>query len=248
MVCFKSIINLWFWTNQTDRLPEFAMTTSIDPPLWFVRDLFVCMLLSGCLYKLLRKKVTCLFTLGALFIWWISGKYQYLFPGISVPAFFFFGFGSAIGIWKIDIMNMVKRYRTIVIIAFSILLVTMIITSHYQMGTDGNLTLNHIEILSSFYIVTAIPAYCFFANRLTKFKLTNLEGLAAASFTLYACHWLILDIMRRIICRLFQGEIAQGEMMIMQFALYIIPCLVAIALYDIIKRNRRLKLLLSGGR
>ncbi len=247
-VCFKSIINLWFWTNQTDRLPEFAMTTPIDPPLWFVRDLFVCMLLSGILYKLLRKKVTCFLLLGALFVWWMSGKYQYLFPGISVPAFFFFGFGSAIGIWKIDLMNMVKRYRIIVIIAFSGLFVAMILTSHYQMGSDGRLTLSHIEILNSSYIVASIPAYLLIANRLTKYKLTNIERLATASFTLYACHWLVLDLMRRIICRLFQGEIAQGEMMLMQFALYIIPCLVAIALYDIIKRNRRLKLLLSGGR
>jgi peptidoglycan/LPS O-acetylase OafA/YrhL len=178
----------------------------------------------------------------------MSGKYQYLFPGISVPAFFFFSFGSAIGIWKIDLMNMVKRHNTISLLLFSSLFVAMIFTSHYQMGADGKLVLTHIEILNSFYIVASIPAYLLIANRLTKCKLTNFEGLATASFTLYACHWLVLDIMRRIIHRLIQGVIAQGEMMLVQFILYIVPCLIAIAFYAIIKRDQRLKLLLSGGR
>jgi peptidoglycan/LPS O-acetylase OafA/YrhL len=102
--------------------------------------------------------------------------------------------------------------------------------------------------LNSFYIVIAIPAYLLFANGLTKYKLTNIEGLATASFTLYACHWLVLDIMKKIIHRLIQGEIAQGEMMLVQFTLYIRLCLIAIALYSIIKRGQRLKLLLSRGR
>ena len=152
--------------------------------------------------------MTCFLLLGALFVWWMSGKYQYLFPGISVPAFFFFGFGSAIGIWKIDLLKYVKRYRTTVVIAFSCLFVAMILTSHYQMGADGKLALSHIEILNSFYIVIAILAYLLFANGLTKYKLTNVEGLVTASFTLYACHWLVLGIMRRIIHRLIQSEIA----------------------------------------
>jgi peptidoglycan/LPS O-acetylase OafA/YrhL len=173
----------------------------------------------------------------------MGGKFQYIFPGISVPAFLFFGFGSVIGIWKVDFMNFFKRYKTMVFVAFSCSFIVIFLTTHYKIETDGNLVISNIEVLNSLYIIASIPTYLLVADRLSKCKLTNIEGLATVSFTLYACHWLVLDIMRRIIHKLIQGE-----MMFVQFSLYIVPCLIAIVLYAVTNRHQRLKLLLSGGR
>lgn len=241
------ILNIWFWTNQLDRLPEFAMTTPIDPPLWFVRDLFVCMLLSKLFYKLLKKKVTCILFLLVFLGWWLSNQYQYIFPGISVPSIFFFSFGAYIGIWKIDILNLAKRYKLVVLGPFICLLLARIVTEHYEV-IDGKLTLMNMNLLSSAYVLWSIPTFLMIADSLTRTKHLNVENLAVVSFTLYAAHWMILGTMKRIMIHTMSGTYSQGEMFLIQIALYIIPCFVAILIYQVIRRSYTLKLLFSGGR
>lgn len=243
----KSVVNLWFWTSQTDRLPEFAMTTPIDPPLWFVRDLFVCMLCSLLLYRVLKNKKSCIIFLSIMLLWWLSDKYQYLFPGVSVPSFLYFGIGSAIGIYKIDVMKVIQKYSKTILLVFSILFIARITSSHYVWNGE-KLMLADNELLASLYILFAIPTYILIASVMIKSKYLNIEKLAAASFTLFAFHWMVLDIFRRIFKHTTQGFVGQGNMMLIQLVLYIIPCIVSLILYGIIKRNDKAKLLLSGGR
>lgn len=244
---FKSLVNLWFWTNQIDRLPNFEMTTPIDPPLWFVRDLFVCMLSTMLIYHALNKKKTCGITLFILLCWWLTGKYQYLFPGISVPSFLFFGIGSAIGIHKIDIIKISKKYEKMILGIFFVLFLSMVFSCYYIQGVEKPL-LQENKNLASTYILFSIPAYLLIACKVVKYRCLNLEGLAAASFTLFACHWLVLYVLKRIFGHLIKGWIGEGEMMLIQLVLFIVPCLTGIFIYHVIKQSDKAKLLFNGGR
>ena len=230
-----------------DRLPNFEMTTPIDPPLWFVRDLFVCVLCSMVIYRVLNKKSTCIFSLSILLFWWLTGKYQYLFPGISVPAFLFFGIGSAIGIHKIDIMKRLKKYEKMILGIFLVLFLGMVFSGYYIQGVERPL-LQENKYLISPYILFSIPTYILIACEVKKFRSLNIEGLAPASFTLFACHWLVLDALKRILGHFIKGCIGEGEMMLIQLALYVVPCLTGIFIYLVIKQSDKAKLLLNGGR
>lgn len=241
------IINLWFCIDQLDRITGFTMTTPIDPPLWFMRDLFICMLGSRLFYKLLKNNKICIAFLFLMLCWWLSGKFLYMIPGLSVPSIFFFGLGSAIGIHKIDIMKAIDKYRKVILITFLILLVIRLLTSRYVIE-DDRFEFVANSYLNSLYILISIPSYILIAQFTFKIKFLNLERLAGGSFTLFAIHWMVLHYIRIILDSVINGYIAQWEFLALQFLIYLIPTIVGVALYDVIKRNKKVQLLLNGGR
>lgn len=97
------VSSLWIDPNQYDRITEMTMATPADPPLWFIRDLMVCMVLSPVVWFVVRHKWTCIVVLSLSALpYMLCMPYQYPFPGISVPSILFFSLGSAIAVWKID--------------------------------------------------------------------------------------------------------------------------------------------------
>jgi hypothetical protein len=235
------------WTIETDRLPKFMMTTPIDPPLWFVRDLFVTMLLSKPLYHLLKKRLSCVIFLGVLLLWWFSGCYQYLLPGISVPCILFFSIGATIGIHKIDIMNLINGKRNEILLMFLLFLIFMVKCNYYVNGTDKP-ELEYSLPINNLYTLISIPAYLLIASYLTKHRKTDAQSLAPTSFVVFASHWMTLTIMKRIMGKLLSGNYDQTVIFLFQMVLYIVPVVVGVIIYLVIKRHEKIKMLLSGGR
>ena len=103
---------MWFCPNQAERIPMMALTTPADPPLWFIRDLIVCMVLSPLVYFLIKRTWLLVFVLIVLFIPWIGDiQVQYPFPGISIPSFMFFSIGAAVAFYNVDIRKLFDRSK-----------------------------------------------------------------------------------------------------------------------------------------
>lgn len=85
--------------------------TPADPPLWFLRDLMVCMVLSPLFYIVLKRWWLAFPIFGFVFVSWFFDLN--LFPnvnGFSPLSIIFFGIGSAVGIYKVKIVSFLKRY------------------------------------------------------------------------------------------------------------------------------------------
>ena len=78
--------------------------------LWFIRDLFVVVLLSFVIYYAIKKcKFYYLLSLGLLYLVGVDFRIN----GLSVVAIFFFSIGALFSIYKYDFIEFLKRFKTI---------------------------------------------------------------------------------------------------------------------------------------
>lgn len=106
------ITSLLFLPNQAERISTMSMTTPADPPLWFIRDLMVCMILSPVIWTIIRRRIICFFVLLPLMALWflvLDLHVLYPIPGVSIPAFLFFSLGAIAAVWGFDIEKWLDR-------------------------------------------------------------------------------------------------------------------------------------------
>lgn len=138
------IENLWVCPDQSDRIPQMILATPVDPPLWFIRDLMVCMAISPLIWIVLKNKWSLVVTLITLsFLYFSSIPVQYPFPGFSVISILFFSIGSAISIHKTKISlyldGKICAYMvTIIFVILSAVELTQIdyLIIHGQLGVE----------------------------------------------------------------------------------------------------------------
>lgn len=129
------------------------MATPADPPLWFIRDLMVCMVLSPVIWFVISRKVICCILILLFAVpWFLNIPCLYPFPGVSIPSIFFFMIGSIAAFWNIDIakwFNNIKRtYLWLsVYILLSIIELVMI---DYSISIDGERVV--IKIIQNAYL------------------------------------------------------------------------------------------------
>lgn len=108
--------SLWILPNQETLINSMSLTTPADPPLWFVRDLMVCMLVSPLFYWIIKIKKLGILLLFSLLIIWVFSPYQYPFPGLSICSLFFFFIGCFIAIRKVNLTTFLDNRNTFIII------------------------------------------------------------------------------------------------------------------------------------
>lgn len=163
------------------KLIETIFVNPIAYQLWFIRDLFVIVLLIPVFYFLLRYTKSILL-LVVLLIW----LYDVEVIKNSVEALFFFLTGSYICLYKKTVINYIGDQKTILLF---ILWIVLLLTKTYLSFIDNDLTL--IKLLHKIAIITGIAAfwngYNFLHNRYNFFKENKMKAYSV-TFFIYAFH------------------------------------------------------------
>lgn len=135
------ITSVWVCPEQFERIPLMTLATPIDPPLWFIRDLIVCMILSIFIWHLQKRK-----WMGVVFLIVLSVLYfsdiniQFPFPGVSVVSILFFSLGSSAAIWKVNIKDLFTgtKFYHVSFLIFSILALINLSQIDYLINPTGS--------------------------------------------------------------------------------------------------------------
>ncbi len=166
------IESLWIMPNQLDRISEMTMATPADPPLWFIRDLMVCLVLSPVIWFVARKKMICIIVVVLLAApWFFSIPCLFPFPGISIPSLLFFMIGSMAAVWDVNIARWLSNVNMskFLIGIFFILSIIELIMVDYSFSLNGesvSVTIEQNIYLHAILVLGGCFAFLFVAYRL----------------------------------------------------------------------------------
>lgn len=132
-----------FWNNSCDTWKdvlggEHSLCYPINIPLWYIRDLIVMILITPVVYGVIKRIPKIYFILlsicGMLGVWFNVVGFYY-------NSVLFFSIGSALGIYKIDLVEVCSKYGKI---NFIITIVTMLIVSYAVSVKSSVYGLNYI--------------------------------------------------------------------------------------------------------
>lgn len=222
-----------------------GVTIPADPPLWFVRDLMVCVIISPILFWIIKSKIMgTIIYLCIISLWLVEPDWLSLPPGISYLSLVFFTAGSYIGVYQVDLEVIINKWGGVFIFIFLILSLFNMFTTNYVL--DGyRVVVDNIPILHKIGCVIGCIAYMSISIRLNPYlSKYNMGG----SFVVFAAHWEILGITSKVVAQFIPSEISQ----LMAFCVYIFYIVVAfigsLLINKIISRSQLLTKLLAGGR
>ena len=157
------------------------LTSPIDVPLWFVRDLMVVVLISPLIYALINKLKV--WAIAVVLIPYFLKLWPYCL-GISSMSFVMFSVGAYFSINRLDVVAEARRIKGISYVAFGIATVLQIIFIG-KLGWWMNV-ISPIYMFFGMAVLINISAY-FSAKHKPS------EILAKSSFFLYASHTLFLS-------------------------------------------------------
>ena len=166
-----------FWIIN---IPGRSGSSPIDGPLWYVRDLFILMIISPLVYCVIKKgKFPALMVLLLL---WVSG-FSVFANGIYI-SFVFFVIGGYLRLNNIGVDNL--KYGCIVSVLYMMFIVLLPLNSSLYSITQLRNVVMLMGMFSCFYICNKI-----------KFKNTDLyKYLASATFFIYCCHDILLSYIK----------------------------------------------------
>lgn len=211
-----------------------GVTSPLNRPLWYVRDLMVVVLCSPLIYLLIRYfKLLGVSVLGVLWLLDVPS-----FVGFSFEAFFFFSLGALFGINKKRFLleNVKGKWLIVACVIYSIIAIIMV------NGTPNGIISRLMAVLRA-VIYLFITAY--FINQ-GSWEPNRL--LAESSFFLYCYHGVVMTALKSIIIKLLSPTSD-----ISYVATRLLVCIVVIAigiiLYWILSRYLpRFTAFITGGR
>lgn len=208
----------------------------ISIPLWFVRDLFVIMVLSPCLYFLI-KRFKLIPVLIFTILWIVIGNTD--IPGISLCGLAFFGFGAYFSITKRNFVQTFAPYSWKIYAIFAILALLLVLLK----GTD----------IEPYFkrLITPVGSICVVlicSHLLYKKVCRASDTLANASFFIYVYHSLPTAVLAKLVVR-FVPMHSSFSLICMHLVCTTIIVVVGLLSYLFIRKYSPLLLkLLSGGR
>lgn len=245
------LIGFWY-TNGTDLILTTSINTPLNGPLWFIRDLMVIILMSPIIFFTIRnRKSSATFILLFTFLYvFVGGNNlpQYIVPGMSIPCMLFFSIGAYFGWHKLNILNLVYRWRWGLISLTILFLVLDTCITRYENPLTWNTHLDQNGYVHHTLILFGVFAALFVGTFFYKSKL--FPKLSSSSFVLFALHKPIIIPIGYIVVHLLHIEDSISP--IMALALYwgviLLISLVGAAVYKIIAKDKIILKILSGGR
>lgn len=233
----EKLLGLW-----SQRLEWGSWAGPWDGPLWFLRDLFVVMLFSPVIYKIIKK-------IGILFIVIMVVPLTFidntsLCPGFSGIALLWFSLGSLLSIKKP--VSFGKTPMSIVVVLAAVFFVCRLLIMGDVINGNWSKILNMVWIIVSmaFYFRVA----CLIAER-NAYASGTLKKLGASSFVIFALHSLINGRISSVLLFIV-GKQNVGDLLTITFYFTTIILTVAICycFHLMVKRNNITALLFEGGR
>ena len=158
----------------------------INAPLWFLRDLYICMLLSPIVYIVCKKLGK--WGIAVLFVIY-NLQWQPPVPGFSITAIFFFSLGAWFGIKRINLTQFSKRYK-IAAYLMALMLTPLLFIQNIS---------NDIFPLYKFIGVFVLLALFSRISQSEKFHL--LEKMSEFSMFVFVGQYFFLDICKGMLTR-----------------------------------------------
>lgn len=233
----KSIL-LTFWdATISPVVPAYGFLlgggSPIDPPLWFVRDLFLIMLTTPLIYYSV-KKIHFFFPLACFVVW--MGIWCLHIPMLSqgLKAFFFFSIGCYFSIeGKNFVYEMSKiKYCPIIYPLLAITYIFLLVLPQNGILPMASHIVGNISILVG---IIAFINIC--STLLTRGKIHPHPFLSGSVFFIFAAHWAILIPCVPFIIFKFLGENNSPLGLLCLFFLTIVcTTLLCLLLYYLLKR------------
>ena len=218
--------------------------TPICGPFWYIRDLFIVIVLSPILYFLIRK-CGFLFVIGLGVLWVLD--YRHEPEGFNTTSFFFFSLGALFAIKGYDILDFVKELKILGFVISTLLLMVMMII--YNVKSMFVLPGFIAPILYNICILFLIISALNLANTRLQYGRSYInESVNASSFFIYAYHVMPLTLLIKLFTKVFWPLSDMGALLI-----YLLSPLVTIAfglvLFSIMKKfTPGFTALITGGR
>ncbi len=171
------------------------LTGPFNFPLWFLRDLIICVVLSPIIYYFIKyTKIYGVLLLGFLFY----TKIWFTIPGMSITALFFFSLGAYFSIHNKGIILAFRKFNLF-------WLITALISTYLSVIFDESKTMNFINPV--FIISGVITIINFVSYLLEKGTIKVNDFLSKASFFVYLTHTIfILEFSKVIFSKVFKSQ------------------------------------------
>jgi Acyltransferase family. len=202
------------------------ISTPVNTPLWFIRDLIVMVILSPIVYILIKNfKIWYVSVLGICFIFF----FWFRIPGFGISAFFFFSLGAYFSLNKLNFVEVFRKYRSMF---YSISLILLLIAIWYN-GESTSIG----YYAKRLYILFGVPAVvCLFSEFIIKDRIKPSKFLANSSFFIFALHMLIiLPYTMAIINKLLPSNLPI-VMIIKYFSYSIITVIICLLIYGLMRK------------
>lgn len=227
---------LGFWSR---RMEWGSWSGPWNGPLWFLRDLFVVMVFSPIISKLIKRIGIWLIIL--LIIPYIMG-FDAICPGLSSVAFWGFSCGSFLAIKKADFFNKISMsFLTTAAVIFFVCRI-LIIGDIINFGKD---------IVKIIWIFISMIFYYRIACKIAMRNndLRKWEVLGASSFVIFTMHSLINGRISSVFLFLVgKHNIGDTLTCIFYFATIVLTVTICYGAHLLVKRNNVTALLFEGGR
>jgi hypothetical protein len=212
----------------------------IDIPLWYIRDLFMMVIISPIIYWMIRRfNVWYIAILGIA--WCIKSAYLPNGGYISmlITALFFFSWGGFHGINEINFVKEMKKFKYSIILYLPIAVLDTL-----SIYTPYNSYIHNIGIFIGLITVVNIAS-----QLLESGKVHTRDILINSTFFVFALHKLIIDDVAKIIFSLLHLPDNTFIMLLFYVFVPIITIVICISIYNIIHKTvPQICIIFTGGR
>lgn len=230
-----------FWNRFAGVFPAYGVENHSLPQdgvLWFVRELMTVAIMSPCLFYLI-KRLKIYFVMSLVILWYVfvPCPTQTYFTQL-LTAIAFFSVGAYFPIVGKDFIETSRRFKYTPLIYFFLLATCLITqdTSYYK----------YIQNLA--IAVGIVATVCLASKGLRMGNTNKRKFLTDSTFFIYACHWIFLSDLAKIMVKLF-STINTRIVILLAFLVPTVTILICLALYWLLRKFiPRLCTLLTGGR
>lgn len=212
----------------------------IDIPLWYIRDLFLMVIISPIIYWFIRRFNVWYITILGI-AWCVKSAYLPNGGYISmlITALFFFSWGGFHGINEINFVKEMKKFK------FSIILYLPIaVLDTLSIYTPYNSYIHNIGIFIGLITVVNIAS-----QLLESGKVHTRDILINSTFFVFALHKLIIDDVAKVLFSLLHLPDNTFVMLLFYLFVPIITIAICISIYNIIHKSfPQICNILTGGR
>ncbi len=203
-------------------------------PFWYIRNLLIMCLISPLLYYLIKYMREVFLILIAA--WWLL-----TFDNAFIPqTILFFSLGAYFSIHSINPLEIATKQKNLTLILFALFAIADI-AMHTIAGTSVNLQVHRLSLVFNIPALLLLADYCINKGH-------SSQLLPNAAFTVFAVHYPIVVVLRKICATKF-AEASDGTHILLYVTCVVIATLMSLAFYLLLEKYfPKVKNILSGNR